>query len=257
MTITLCAHRLSQLSRAVEILLRELSITYNWQEVDFASGHTHELDYAERINAFETIPALHVASYNTAAGSSAPTLKIGESDAALRYLCRSAPHRDRANVWYPGDSDISRSADIDQWLSWHHGNVRRYDMFHHIMNLHQTLPMLKREIQATLLEPLQQALNSSLALMDSSLAAHDRPVDQPPTLTHASSPTLADLVIGCELYQIVAVGYRLERYPSVQHWLDGLAARPCFSAVSQEINELGATIGEKNRSYLALDHAFS
>lgn len=258
MALLLYAHRLSQPSRAVEILLRELDLAYDWHEIDFANGQTHEADYAERINAFETVPAVHVSQQPTAgadaANGMATILKIGESEAALRYLCRIAG--DKGHAWYPGDMDPARSAAIDQWLSWHHGNIRRHDMFHHIMNLHQTLPMLKREIQATLLAPLQRALVAGLTTLDAQLGTHDAPADRTPTLAGTRAPTLADLVIACELYQIVAVGYRFDRYPHVKRWLDGLAARSFFAAVSEEIDALGADIQQQNGCYLALNDAF-
>ncbi|MCM2973296.1 glutathione binding-like protein [Larsenimonas suaedae] len=66
-------------------------------------------------------------------------------------------------------------------------------------------------------------------------------------------PTLADLAIGCELYQIKAVGYRFGAYPRINAWLSELAARPHFSAVSEEIDALGQEIKTQESDYLALD----
>ena len=53
MTLTLYAHRLSQPCRAVEILLRELGVDYNWQEIDFAGGET-DRNQIRRILGLET-----------------------------------------------------------------------------------------------------------------------------------------------------------------------------------------------------------
>lgn len=58
MSAILYGHRLSQPCRAVEILLREVGMPYQWHEIDFANGETHENWFVERINPFETIPAL-------------------------------------------------------------------------------------------------------------------------------------------------------------------------------------------------------
>lgn len=247
MPMTLYAHRLSQPSRAVEILLRELGIDYTFHEIDFAGGETRT-EWFDAINPFQTVPALVIDSQKEA-------LNLAESQAIMMTLCRTAADRDVAQRWYPGDQDITRSARIDQWLAWYHANLRRFDMFHHIMNLHLTLPMLKREIQATLLKPLQDSLTSGLATLEAHLAGQHH-ADHPPTLLGDEHPTMADLVMGCELYQIYAVGYRFDGYPQVSAWISGLATRAHFTDVSAEVEALGHEIKARNEAYLALD-AFS
>lgn len=247
MPMTLYAHRLSQPSRAVEILARELGIEYTFHEVDFAGGGTRT-EWFGAINPFQTVPALVVDSEGEA-------LNLAESQAIMMTLCRTAADQDTAQRWYPGEQDIPRSARIDQWLAWYHANLRRFDMFHHIMNLHLTLPMLKREIQATLLKPLQDGLKPALATLEAHFNRQQRS-DHAPTLLFEEHPTIADLVMGCELYQIYAAGYRFGGYPQVTAWLSGLAARAHFTAVSEEVVALGQEIQEQSGAYLALD-AFS
>ncbi|MES1930803.1 glutathione S-transferase [Salinisphaera dokdonensis CL-ES53] len=250
MTISLYAHRLSQPSRAAEILLRELGIAYDWQEVDFANGETREPHFAEQINPFQTIPALVVSGDD-------PDFVLGESHAIMRYLCRIAADAggdaENAQHWYPGDRDARRSARIDQWMAWHHNGIRRYDMFHDIMNLHLTLPMLKYELQSTALKPLQDGLRSGLATLEAHFERQPQDTPAAPTLCGDAHPTLADLTITCELYQIVAVGYRFDRYPQVAQWLNGMAERDHFKRVSEEVLEQGRTIREASGDYLELD----
>ncbi|WP_299257478.1 glutathione S-transferase family protein [uncultured Kushneria sp.] len=244
MPMTLYAHRLSQPSRAVEILARELGIEYTFHEVDFAGGDTRT-EWFGAINPFQTVPALVVES-------DSDTLHLAESQAIMMTLCRTAADQDTAQRWYPGEQDIPRSARIDQWLAWYQGNVRRFDMFHHIMNLHLTLPMLKREIQAMLLQPLQEGLKPGLATLEAHLAAQHS-ADHSPTLLGNEHPTMADLVMGCELYQIRAAGYRFDAWPQVDAWLAGMAMRAHFQAVSEEINALGHEIRAQESDYLQLD----
>lgn len=251
MPLALYGHRLSQPSRTVEILLRELDAPYTWHTIDFANGETHEPWYAERINAFETVPAL------VATPGPDGDLRLGESHAIMRYLCRTTATRQAADAWYPGDHDPARAARIDQWLDWHHNNVRRHDMFHHIMNLHLTLPMLKREIQANLLKPRQDGLRQGLARLEQQLETSDSAAATRPTLCGDDQPTIADLAIACELYQIVAVGYRFDRFPGVQRWLNGVIERPHFRDVSETITEQGRTIREQDGAYLDLASAFA
>lgn len=255
MTMTFYGHRLSQPCRAVEILLRELSVPYHWQPVDFANDETRERWFADAINPFQKIPALAVAAADD--DNASADFVLGESHAIMRYLCRTAPTQETAGRWYPGDHDPVRSAQIDQWLAWHHDNVRRHDMFHHIMNLHLTLPMLKREIQQTLLRPLQNGLNQALTTLE---AHFERQADAhclSPTLCGGTHPSLADLSITCELYQIAAVGYRFDRYPRVSRWLGAITQRPHVGDISSEITEQGRTICDKSGAYLELDQAFA
>ncbi|MFG6668225.1 glutathione S-transferase family protein [Halomonas sp. HNIBRBA4712] len=244
MALTLYAHRLSQPCRAVEILARELGIDYDFHEVDFAGGETHTEWFAQ-INPLETVPALKVTP------ATSDTFSLGESQAIMIYFCRTADNRDTAQRWYPNDADTLTSARIDQWLAWHHANVRRFDMFHHIMNLHLTLPMLKREIQSTLLKPLQDGLAPGLATLEVQLERSNTS-RAAPTLLGGEHPTLADLAIACELYQIRAVGYTFGRYPHVQTWLDALAEREHFKAVCGDIDAQGREVFEQSGAYLAL-----
>ncbi|GHB00932.1 glutathione S-transferase family protein [Modicisalibacter luteus] len=249
MAITLYAHRLSQPCRAVEITLRELSIDYGFHEIDFAGGETRMSWYAQ-INAFQTVPALEVTQ-----GDDGKGLVLGESQAIMMYLCRTAPDQEAAQRWYPGDQDAARAAQIDQWLAWYQGNLRRFDMFHHIMNLHLTLPMLKREIQSTLITSLQAGLNQGLATLEAHLERQQHDA-HPPTALGDEHPTLADLAMSCELHQIKAAGYRFGRYPLVNQWLESMAERVHFRDVSKEVDTLGQEIREQSGAYLALDEAF-
>ncbi|WP_447956780.1 glutathione S-transferase family protein [Vreelandella sp. EE7] len=245
MPMTLYAHRLSQPSRAVEILARELGLEYDFHEIDFAGGETHAPWFAE-INPFETVPALQATS------SAGDTFSLGESQAIMKYLCRTASDRQCAKRWYPGDEDALASARIDQWLAWMHAGVRRFDMFHSIMNLHLTLPMLKREIQATQLKPLQDGLASGLGVLEAQLARHAK-AGHSATLLGGEHPTLADLAISCELYQIKATGYSFGGYPSVDTWLTGMAKRAHFKAVCDVVDAQGREIREQSGAYLALE----
>lgn len=254
-SVILYGHRLSQPCRAAEILLRELDARYGWEEVDFANGATHEPWFAEQINPFETIPALVLHANSNS--DDPPDAVIAESQAILRYLCRTAEAQQTATQWYPGDQEPLRAACIDQWLAWHHNNIRAYDMFHDIMNVHLTLPMLKREIQATLLKPLQDSLNTGLALLERHFEQQTEQRPTHPTLCGGEHPTLADLAITCELFQTRAVGYRFTRYPLVTKWLDGMAQRRHFIDVSEEIVEQGETIREQSSAYLDLENAFA
>lgn len=251
MPLTLYGHRLSQPCRAVEILLRELGVDYDWHEIDFAGGETRQRWFAREINPMQTIPALAVPD---AAGASG-TFVLGESHAIMRHLCRTAAP-ETARYWYPERHDAAQAARIDQWMAWHHNNVRRHDMFHHIMNLHRTLPMLKYEIQDTLLRPLQAGLNSGLSQLEAYLAQQTTQ-GAPAMLCDDEQPTLADLTIACELYQIVAVGYRFHRYPRVADWLDALANRRHFQNVSAEIRDQGRAIHDESGGYLELEQAFA
>ncbi len=267
MTLTLYAHRLSQPCRAVEILLRELEVPYRWCEVDFANGEARKPWFAERINPFQTIPAIAATPPGVVPESdsigdeenrdSSADFLLAESHAILRHACREAGNQEQARRWYPGEQDSRRSAEIDQWLAWHHNSIRRFDSFHSIMNLHLTLPMLKYEIQDTQIRPLQQSLKPGLSMLESHFERQGMGDSSTPTLCGGEHPTLADLSIVCELYQIVAIGYRFTGYPRVSQWIETIASRPHFKDVSAEILDQGKTIREQSGNYLELENAFT
>lgn len=66
-----------------------------------------------------------------------------------------------------------------------------------------------------------------------------------------------NLAISCELYQIVAVGYRFDGHPRLQRGLARLIKCPVFQSVSKSITEQGEAIRKQDASYLDLDSAFS
>ncbi|MES1924879.1 glutathione S-transferase family protein [Salinisphaera sp. T31B1] len=255
MTPILYAHRLSQPCRAVEILLLELGAAYRWHEIDFAQGETRTRWFREQVAGQQTVPALAIPPGDD--GHMSKGFVLAESHAIMRYLCRTSQAQDIAQRWYPDRQDPVGAARTDQWMAWHHGHLRRYDMFHDIMNLHLTLPMLKSEIQALRLRPLQTRLNESLSHLDSCLGQPATASGATRYLNDSDHPSIADLSMACELYQLVAVGYRFDRYPNVCEWLKRISRRTHFAAVSQAIAEQGHTIGEDNASYLDLDNAFA
>ncbi|WP_227367937.1 glutathione S-transferase family protein [Halomonas sp. M20] len=260
MTLTLYAHRLSQPCRAAEILLRELEVPYEWYEVDFANGQAREPWFADHINPFKSLPAIAITAPDPepdAGTGESESFLLAESHAIQHHACRTAKNQDAAQRWYPGDRDPRRSAQIDQWMAWHHNSIRRFDSFHAIMNLHLTLPMLKYEIQDTQIRPLQEGLKSGLSMLESHFERQGMGDSSAPTLCGDEHPTLADLSMVCELYQIVAIGYRFKGYPRVSQWIETIASRPHFKDVSAEILDQGRTIREQSGNYLDLENAFT
>lgn len=237
---------------------------YTWHEVDFANGQARQPWFADHINPFQSIPAITLTSEKAkSAGSSdngrdkTEDFLLAESHAIQRYVCRTAKNQDAASCWYPSDRDARRSARIDQWMAWHHSSIRRFDSFHHIMNLNLTLPMLKYELQDTLIRPLQEGLKSGLSTLESHFERQRAGDSSPITLCGGEQPTLADLSMVCELYQIVAIGYRFQGYPRVSQWIDAIASRPHFKDVSAGILDQGKAIREQSGDYLDLENTFA
>lgn len=245
--ITLFGHRHSQPSRAVEVTLIEMGIPYKLHEIDFTMGETRMQWFLE-MNPNHTIPVLRDGE-----------TVLYESHAIMRYLCRKKSAHAGDNISLYPFADVSRCAVIDQIMSWHHANVRQpsSDMFHYLISIHKTLPMLKYELQDLQMRPLQKKLRTALKTINECyLDDSDEPVLCTPG-GGRDKITLADITVGCELYQLLCAGYTFDGYPRVRRWLTRtLAERDSFRKTSDQVIELGKEIHDQTGKYLDLD-AFS
>ena len=127
-------HFISQPARAVLWALAIKKLPYDFFKVVPVSGSTQTEDYLDRF-PMGTIPAIE--DYNEEAvleedgsrGSRRRVVRLTEANAILPYLAEKHEWRDL----YPYDS-LRRRATVDQWLHWHHNNLRPLT-FHYFVPL--------------------------------------------------------------------------------------------------------------------------
>lgn len=109
----------SQPTRAVMWLCRMKSLDYELIKVSPGWSRKRRKDFIEQINPTGRIPAMRDVSGFT----------LYESAAIMTYLCTKHKWSDL----YP-TRDLERRALIDQYLNWHHENIRKVT-FGHIVYL--------------------------------------------------------------------------------------------------------------------------
>eukprot|EP00455_Lapot_gusevi_P025967 TRINITY_DN2740_c0_g1_i1.p1 TRINITY_DN2740_c0_g1~~TRINITY_DN2740_c0_g1_i1.p1 ORF type:complete len:152 (+),score=40.58 TRINITY_DN2740_c0_g1_i1:31-456(+) len=108
MTLTLYVDFMSQPSRAIVWFCLLNKIEHKVQVVQIAKGEQRSAEFA-KINPNKQLPAIKDGDF-----------ALFESHAILRYLCAT---RQVADHWYPRQAQAR--ALVDQYLDWHHSNIRR------------------------------------------------------------------------------------------------------------------------------------
>ncbi len=136
---------------------------------------------------------------------------VWESHAILRYL--GAVYG--ADTLWPADARAR--APVDMWLDWFHteGYVHLRDIF---MQLIRT-PAGERD--AALIERQRAQLDPKLASVDAQL--------RDTGFIAGERFTLADIALGLLTHRWFALDLRRTRYPALERWYAGLAARPAFA----------------------------
>ncbi|CUI12715.1 glutathione S-transferase, putative [Bodo saltans] len=216
--LTLYGHFLSQPTRAVLWTLAMKGTPYNFVKINPAQN---EADTEEFYAKFPTggVPALHDAS----AKFDGKPLHLTESNAILAYLSSK-------NGWsdlYP--TDVVLRAKVDQWLHWHHANMRicTNRIFRPRMNIamgwKQANPLLEGPDILKLLRP------SFLVLQ------HEGLLNSRPFLV-GNVPTIADISVYCELDQLFyAKLLDLQDFPDIQSWMKRLQALPHHDEVRRTL----------------------
>ncbi|OXB73281.1 UNVERIFIED_CONTAM: hypothetical protein H355_008257 [Colinus virginianus] len=98
---------LSQPCRSIYIFARSNNIPFEFKHVELFKGPSNS-EGAGKISLLKKVPALKDGDFT-----------LAECTAILLYLTRKYNTPDH---WYP--SDIKKRAQVDEYLSWHHANIR-------------------------------------------------------------------------------------------------------------------------------------
>ncbi|CAG9311403.1 unnamed protein product [Blepharisma stoltei] len=184
----------SQPSRAVLSFCLIANIPHEVREIRIMRGD-HLSEEFSRINPIKTIPTI---VHNN--------ITICESHAILAYLATVFHAEDH---WYP--SDPAQRAYVDQYLHWHHQNIRfgcGYYVFFRIYGIKLKVVKSSVDIDEMILERQKKAL----AFVNETLSAF-------PFIAKTYSPTIADLSCYCEFSQMEILNFDFSEYPNIINWM--------------------------------------
>ena len=164
-------------------------------------------------------------------GGTIPTIEerdtgftLGEAHAILAYLCR-------VNGWddlYPADEQAR--ARVDQYLHFHHRNVRE-------ASVGQVAPMFRKDLKFP-----EDMLRASARTLANALSAIDTIWLKDQDYLVGNSVTIADLAAYVEIGQLrpeFTNVYDLSPYPNVQRWLNNMMAVDGHDDVHVVLKEIG------------------
>jgi glutathione S-transferase len=174
----------SQHCRRIVSLLEEAGLPYEVRLVDMMRGEHLSPAYLA-INPNHQVPTF-------ADGD----VRIHESNAVLRYLCT----KHKLEHWYP--SSLAERARVEQWLDW--GQCR------------MSPAVIGIVLNTVFLAPRgdQEAIKRGKAVLPELLAILEAGLQQSEYLA-GSQPTIADLAIASNVFQLTMAGIRLELPRSV------------------------------------------
>ncbi|XP_042721778.1 glutathione S-transferase theta-1 isoform X3 [Tympanuchus pallidicinctus] len=185
---------LSQPCRSIYIFARTNNIPFEFKHVELFKGPSNS-EGAGKISLLKKVPALKDGDFT-----------LAECTAILLYLSRKYNTPDH---WYP--SDIKKRAQVDEYLSWHHANIRA--------NAPKTM-WIKVLIPLFTGQPLpSEKLQEVMEGLSASLKQFEERFLQDKAFIIGSEISLADLVAIVELMQPVGVGCDIfEDRPRLMEW---------------------------------------
>jgi len=201
---------MSQPSRAVLAFCKLNDIPHEVVLTDIAKGLNRTPSYLA-INPAGQVPAIEDGD-----------LKLAEGHAILAYL---ATTRNVADHWYP--KDVKARAIVNQYLHWHHTQLR------YAARLVFTLvlgPKLGMPAEHWRVEEAEFVLKKALDLME-------RWLTKTRFLT-GPAPSIADISAVCELAQLQLIDYDLSKWPKVKAWFDSIYAWPQVVEVHAILNKV-------------------
>ena len=177
-------------------LMRQLSMPFDWIEVDTLRGQTRTPEYLAR-NPNGKVPLLEVA----------PGQFLAESNAMLCYLADGTPYLP-ADRW--------QRAKVMEWLFF-----EQYSHEPYIATVRFWVHFLHKqdEWREKIAETMKKGY-AALGVMDAQL--------QRSAFIAGSAYTIADIALYAYTHCAHEGGYALDRFPAVQAWLARVARQPRF-----------------------------
>eukprot|EP00249_Psilotum_nudum_P000786 c12906_g1_i1 orf=161-970(+) len=220
---------MSQPSRAVLIFCLVNNIDVETRIVNLAKWEHRTAEF-KSINPMGMVPVIDDGGF-----------KLFESHAILKYLACAYPGV--PDHWYP--ADLTRRAQIDSVLDWHHANLRHGSA---LLVLNRVLgPALGLSTDPEAASKAEEVLKKSLSIMERVWLKGSGNF-----LVNGSQPSIADLSLACEVMQLQLLSQNeiselLDGKEKVKRWVDAVekATSPHFTKVHGVLLNIAKTYQEK------------
>lgn len=250
-TYRLVGFPVSQPTRAVAWALTIRGIPFEWTHVRSLTGGCLTDEFLSKY-PLGTIPVLEVyaTGQKTDSGSNSPPFRLAEGNAILQYLATKHGWED----WYPApqrgaadeEATLQRRAVIDQWLHFHHGNLRPATLHYFrpmarvaMGDQHFQGPMSVDDMNAEFAKGAKVLRDAFLAMEWGAFRRGQQ------YLAPGDTPSIADIAAYCELDQMRIIGGRfaepLAEFELVRGWMDRMAMLPAHDDVRKELREISAS----------------
>eukprot|EP00052_Salpingoeca_macrocollata_P005724 m.49189 g.49189 ORF g.49189 m.49189 type:complete len:226 (+) comp15018_c0_seq3:178-855(+) len=217
-------HYVSQPTRAVLWTLRMKNVPFEFEKVDPVAGETRNEEFY-KISPSGLIPVISDGGFY-----------LSESHAILVYLSEKHGWTDL----YP--TNPQERARVNEYLHWHHSNMRRCSSRLFLPTLQATLGA--RPFPDDARAASEKAVHKVLSVFDQRFLSRSE-------FLAGAHVTLADLSAYCELDQIKYCQLLdLAPYTRLQRWMDTLAALPHHDDVRKSLFRLAKLVQEKPKASL-------
>lgn len=218
----LYANLISQPSRAVEWVLRLKKQDHEFVPVEFGSPIFKSPEFLA-LNPNGLIPVLQDESFS-----------LFEGNAILQYLAEKYGWTDL----YP--TDVKARAKINEYLHWHHTNVRLVTLKVMVPLMHTKQNIATSE-EAVLIKNSPALLTKQSELMEKFLVKD--------YVAETDHVTIADIAAYCELVQVELMGiYDFSKYPKLVAWLKRMKAVPHHDEIHESLDQFLTSQGLKTKA---------
>ncbi|KAI4462914.1 glutathione s-transferase n-terminal domain [Holotrichia oblita] len=225
MVLTVYIDLLSQPCRALYITLKLHNVTFKPQYISIEKGEHRTSEFTQNISRFNKLPVIDDDGF-----------KLTESVGILRYLAKTKTIRDS---YYP--QDAKKQARVDEFLEWHHTNLRSLCSPYFIRKW--ILPKFFGKV--TPADKLRPYFNQMVACLDNMERLW---LNSDGLYIIGDQLTAADIWAACEIEQLTMTGYdpKIGR-PKLAAFLERVRneTNPYFDEAHKEVYEY-AELDKKN-----------
>lgn len=215
---TVYGHYVSQPARATLWLLKLKNEPFVFKKLEPTASKNWDTTEPEFVKNFpgKTVPALSENGVN-----------ISEVGAIMQYLCESRGWND----WYPSTNDQVNRTKVNMMLHWHHQSTR-------YITLRVFRPFLIAGIKRAPVDIVK--VLEGVKLIETPLAKLEKFIEIGGTgyVAGTVTPSIADLVLFCEVAQCETLGVKLKLGPHTRKWVESMKSLPHHNDVHTSLTKL-------------------